>query len=291
MKARALLTILLVLSLAGCFGGDGDGGGGATTAPPTTTSTTPAPTTTPPPPVFRIPLLVDFDFNGCSGITVFQLQPLADIQPLLPEPFVAAPIAPVEGFPSEDGALAVDMYLCANLTTPNTSVPATYYGQVYTFVERPAELVPDAPESSAQEYVFRVLAGEDVLAKLWPAAGYDTHNGSATFELLGDPAPLRLAQATMGDYATEATGAANSAAPVTVETPFARYTRLADGSLLYWTGTYAFPSGFSGTGDATVPDDDVFAPFRGATGTLGGFALVYEAGAMLGNDLTLIRGL
>ena len=282
-----LAAFLLALPLAGCFGGDG--GDGPTTTAPSSSPTGPAPPRPPPGPV-RLPLLLDFDFNGCTGLSVLQPQPLPDIQSLLPEPFVAAPFTLVEGVAEDRGVLAVDMFLCAELATPGTRLPATYYGQLYTFVERPAELVPDAPEG-AQEYVFRLLAGEDVLALVWPAAGYDTHNGSASLSVMGDPAPARAAQAMMGSYQADAAVVDSPASTLAIETPFARYTRLADGSLLYWNGTYAFPAGWLGLGDYTVPDDDLFAPFRSPAGNLGGMALVYPGGRMEDNRLVRIIGL
>lgn len=280
------LTALLLVPLAGCLGGGGGDGDPTSSPRPTTTTTGPSP---PPDMPLRIPLLVDFSFGDCSGLTVLQSQPLADMQGLLPEPFVAAPFPLLSGQPEDQGVLAFDLYACANFTAAGTVVPDTFYGQLYTFVERPGDLVPEAPETFAQEYVFRVLAGEDVLGLLWAYAGYDTHNGTASVQVLGSPpAPLRLVQAAAGDYAAEASATDNPLMPGSIVTPFARYALRTDGNLLYWTGEYDFPTAFLGTGDVTVPDDDAFAPFRSPLGNLGGVALTYEGGAVRSNDLTLI---
>lgn len=286
LKAAAIAVVVLAV-LAGCFGGDGDG----TTPTTSTTTTTSRSTTTssspPIPPATVVDLLVHFNLDGCRGVTALALQRLEEIQPLLPPDFVAAPFS-LTGTDGDSafGALAIDLFFCSSLTTPNARVDNTVYGQVYTFVEKPE--IQGAIDGT-QEYVFRMLAGGDVLALLWPAAGYDTYNATATIEVTPlDPLPARVARATLGNYTFAGQGQDNPASPLSITGPFARYTRHADRSTLVWTGNYSFPVTFPGAGVFGVPPDDPFAPRTiPGTGNLAGPFVIYDTGAML--DSTLRR--
>lgn len=301
MRLRAALATLLVLTvLAGCLGDDGSSPAGPspTTSPPSsTTSTTSSP---PPPPVQTLDLLLAFDFTGCQGLSVQQERPLADVQALLPDGFVAAP--PPDAPSGVDyGALAIDLYQCASLDTPAVSVPSTYVGLEYTYIERPAGHVPQAPDAPVQEYLFRMLAGDDVLALLWPAAGYDTYNGSANVTLLvrEDPVPARQSTARVDpDYFLVASGAGLDAAGGSRTQAFARYTQLGDRSILLWTGTYGLAAVASGPGTVEVADDDPFVAYATpatpqvpglpplpSRPTWGGLARHVDDGAVRGQDL------
>ncbi len=59
-----------------------------------------------------------------------------------------------------------------------------WFGQAYTYVEPPTERYPERDlEAEYHVYTFQVLAGDSVLAQIWPAAGYDSYNGTATRHL------------------------------------------------------------------------------------------------------------
>jgi hypothetical protein len=282
-------SLLLALVLAGCLGGGGHGGDGGSgsdggdgsgdgggdgmgagngTAPP------------PPGPPAVLDLLVDFDLEGCEGLTVLHDQAASDVQGLLPDGFTPTP-DPVTG---QEGSavLALDLLRCDALATPGSNVTDTVYGQVYTFVERPTGAFPSAPEAPSQEYVFRVLGGDDILPLLWATAGYEVRNGTASY----DPGPgsgvgFYLQDFSVGDYraAAQSSSLAGTALPLPITGGFARYTMLADGSMLVWTGTYGFPTALGGTGRFAVPSDDPFYPFRNpATQELVGFSLTYPGG-------------
>jgi hypothetical protein len=288
----AVAGIVLAALLAGCLGDSGgDGSGGSATTSTTTGPGAASSSSTTMPPAgagpFVVDLLLDFAFEGCRGVSVVSsLAPIEDVQALLPDGFTAA-ASDVPG--GNAASVAVDLLACANLTVAGqTRLQDTYYGQVYTFIERPAERVPDAPDAPIQEYVFRTLAGEDVLAALWPAAGYDTRSGPAHLDLTSpgvglpvDPG-LRMADGAAGDYALTANG--NLLAPSSVSGGFARYTALADGSVLVWTGSHALDGAFRGQGSADVADDDALARFE-AAGGLQGEAFLWADGALRGMDL------
>lgn len=289
------LAVALVLAgiLAGCLGGrdGGDGTPGPTsTATGTGSSTT---TSTGPPALLQVlDLLLAFDFVGCSGLSVQQARPLEDVQALLPPGFTAV-ASPDSAVPTS-GVLAVDLFQCGNLTTSAVAVPDVYLGLVYTYVARPLERVPGAPDRAVQEYVFRLLSGERVLAALWPAAGYDTYNGTANVTvgpIADGPDPfVRFGQGSVGDYFLAGTGANLAPLPATRTQGFARYTVLAgDDSVLLWTGTYDFPASATGPGVMQVAASDPFAQYATPREpTLAGMARQYDAGAVRAQDLRRI---
>lgn len=285
----AVGLLVLASALAGCTGG----GGGPKTTPsttpsPTTTSTTTTTTAPPatPPPV--IDLLLGFALTDCAGIALQHARPLEDIQALLPDGFVATP-APGSADPR--GVVTVLLYACGNFTVAGTVVPDTYFGAVSTYIARPDERVPGAPQTEVQEYLFRVLAGEDVLAVLWRAAGYDTYNASASVAVTGAGLPVdpgaRTGSADLGDYDVLADGGQAPGLPGSITGPFTRYTALGDGSVLVWTGTYDLGTAAIGSGVARLADDDPVAslglgPQQPA---LGGTAQLHDAGDFLAQDL------
>ena len=298
--ARAVaVAALAALLLAGCLGGSGDGGGqpGPTPTPTASQSTSDTGTPAPPPePVQTLDLLLSFGFVDCDGFSVQVERPLADVQALLPDGFTAAP---PPGAPSGVGygAVVVDLLRCGNLTTPSVSVPSTYVGLETTYVQRPTGRVPQAPDAPVQEYLFRMLAGQDVLAALWPAAGYDTYSGPANVTLLMD-APARSGfGSVLPDYFLTASGGQADPLGGGRTQPFARYTLLDDGSILLWTGAYDLPAVAAGPGSAEVADDDPFAGFAtpptpGIPGTpiqsrptLAGIARHVDGGSVTGQDL------
>lgn len=288
------LAVALVLSgcLAGCLEDDD-----APAAPTGTgTGSATATTTTPPPPPQVLDLLRAFDLVGCSGMTVQHARPLEDVQALLPSGFTAVP-PPGPGSPTT-GALAIDLFLCGNLTTAAVAVPQVYVGLLYTYVARPVDRVPGAPDHPVQEYVFRLLSGDPVMATLWPAAGYDTYNGSAEFDggpPVDDPFPdpfARVSQGSVGaDYFLVASGANVAASPGARTQAFARYTERADDrSVLLWTGTYDFPHSAGGSGFMQVAPDDPFGTYATPQQRpyLAGTTQQYDLGNVLEQDLRRI---
>jgi hypothetical protein len=295
---RSLFPLLLALlssaslAAAGCLDGGGDGRpatGGPTTSDGASSSAPPAPPA-PGPPV--VDLLLGFSFQGCEGMSVRQALDVDRLQPLLPAGFQAKVVENSDQVPPASrgfGTIALDLYRCGNLTATNAVVPDTYYGQVYTLIERPVDRVPGAPDAVVNEYVFRVLAGEDVLADLWPAASYETRSGAASVEV-GPPQGLPLAagprtgQGAVAGYTWSTVG--NTPVPSALTGRFARYTALNDGSVLVWTGTYSFAGAYGGSGNVQVPGDDPFEGFQAADGTgLNGAAMLVEGGSMDAMDL------
>lgn len=262
--AVALLTLLLA---AGCLGG-GDGGDPRPSPSPTSsasggpTSSSTTSSAPPPGPVQTLDLLLSFAFVGCEGLAVQVNRPLGDVQALLPDGFAAAP-APDAPSGAPFGALVVELLRCGSLSTPTASVPDTYIGLEWAYIQRPADRVPQAPDAPVQQYLFRMLAGEDVLAQLWPAAGYDTHAGAANYTVLvEDPPQSRVSFGSVGaDYLVTASGGQLDAAAGSRTQAFARYTVLGDGSILLWTGTDALPVVAAGPGSAEVADDDPFVRY------------------------------
>lgn len=283
--ARVLLAALLALAAAGCLqpSGSGNPPSSPSTGPQGSATATASPTPPPASPV--VELLPSFALGPCAAVSVQSAQPLDAVQALLPEGFTAAP------FQSDGTAMvALDVYACGNLTTPSVRIADTLYGQAYTRILRPQGRVPGAPEAEQQEYVFRVLAAQDVLASLWPAAGYDTRNGTANVTV-GAPAGLpldpgaRLGSSAVGpDYGSLADGSDRTPPGAPWPGTFARYTELADGSVLLWTGTYEAPAVFAGQGAFSVAADDRFAPFEQA-GRVAGLSRLAESVSMTGMDL------
>jgi hypothetical protein len=285
-STRALLALLVAAAVAGCLqpsGAAGPSSSSSASGPQgsagTTTTAAPAPAS----PV--VELLPSFALGPCVAVSVRSAQPLDAVQALLPEGFVAAP------FQSDRTAMAaLDVYACGNLTTPDVRIPGALYGQAYTRILRPEGRVPGAPDAEQQEYVFRVLAAQDVLASLWPAAGYDTRNGTANVTVDAPPAaPLdpgaRLGSSAVGsDYGSLADGSDRTPPGDSWSGTFARYTELADGSVLLWTGTYEVPAVFTGQGFFSVAADDRFAPFENAN-NVAGLARMSESASMSGMDL------
>lgn len=295
MRASAAL-VLLLLAGAGCLGsggsGDGGAGGGAQSSTTSTSQSSSSTTGTGAPsgpPI--VDLLLAFALAPCEGLTVVVPQPLADVQELLPDGFTAAATALVPG--GNMGAVAVDLFACGNLTTPLAAVPNTYYGQVYAFIKPPSARVPEAPSADVHEYVFRLLAGPDILAILWPRAGYDTYNGTVNASV-GAPAPapvdlgLRVGQADVREYMLAGDGRPAASGTLPGDQSFARYTLLSDGSVLLWNGTYEQGSTAEGEGLLRVPAGDVLARFETPAGSLHGFARLHESFAMTHMDLRRI---
>lgn len=284
-----LVAALMVLSVAGCLGGPDpqDPAPTSSSAPPSPPA--PSPTGGPSSPPLVLDLLSDFAFEDCSGISVQSLQARDAVQALLPDGFDVAP----PPWSQNDGAAIVglDLYACGNLTTPNVRLASPVYGQAYTYVLRPEARVAGAPEAEVHEYVFRVLAGDGVLAQLWPAAGYDTRNGTGHVAVnpLGAGLPVdlpqRIGNGSVGaDYALRATGTAG-VLPIAATRSFARYTELEDGSVLVWTGAYSLPRPYDGQGVFDVADDDPFVGFEQAGSVPGTVARLYDEGSLLDMDL------
>lgn len=292
MRRLLPVVIVAVVLLAGCAK-PGDGPRGTTTssssASPTSSSSTSS-TAPPMPGPPAIDLLLGFDLTDCFGLALEHARPLDQIQALLPPGFNAS-AAPGSADPR--GVVTIALYACGNFTISGATVPDTYLGLVSTFIQRPVERVPGAPEAPVQEYLFRVLAGEDVLAVLWPAAGYSTYNGSAALTLTNpavgfDPVVQTATGQVGAAYAWTGAGAQVPGLPNSLQGPFARYTALADSSVLLWTGMQDLPNAATGSGQVRVADDDPVASLAvGVPGqaVLAGNVRVHGEGAFLAQDL------
>jgi hypothetical protein len=281
IMAPSVVLLLLAVLLAGCSDGGGDGGPGPSGEPSSSTTgppLTPAPPPTPPDAPLVFDLLPDFAFEGCQALSIVSDQPIDKVQALLPDGFTAAasPSAPALG------VLAMDLYVCGNLTTPNVRIANMSFGMVYTHIQPPTERVAGVPAADVHEYAFRLLAGQDVLSALWPAAGYDTYDGAVAFTIgpVGDlPIDLgaRSGNGSVGEYFMLATGPGPAGAPA--ESTFARFTALGDGSVLVWTGTYR-ATALAGQGSFQVAGDDPVAGFEAANNIPGAARLMESAEAV-----------
>lgn len=276
----SVVLLLLAALLAGCS--DGTGSGEPEPSGDASPSSTTGPPLTPAPPPPETPLvfdlLPDFAFEGCQGLSIASDQPLDQVQALLPEGFTAAPSPSAPAF----GVVAMDLFVCGNLTTPNVRIANMSFGMVYTHIQPPTERVAGVPAADVNEYAFRLLAGEDVLSALWPAAGYDTYDGTVAFTIgpVGElPVDLgaRSGNASVGEYFMLATGPGPASAPA--ESTFARFTALGDGSVLVWTGTYR-ATALAGQGSFQVAGDDPVAGFEVANNIPGAARLMESAEAV-----------
>lgn len=294
MNASTAAMVVALLALAGCLGGDSPGPVPSSTSSSTSPSSSTTSSTTPPAPSPAAPpvldLLLGFEMADCHGLTLQHAQPLDDIQALLPPGFNATP-APGSADPR--GLVTVALYSCGSFSVGGAVVPQTFFGFVSTAIARPEQRVPGAPDAAIQEYLFRVLAGPDVLGVLWPAAGYDTYAGNASANVTGAGLPIdsgaRSGTGQVGSgYTLAATGTLVPGLPLGVAGPFARYTALADGSVLVWTGHYDLGNAAFGQGIATLAGDDPVASLGVGLpdqAILQASALLHDAGAIRAQDL------
>jgi hypothetical protein len=277
--------LLAALALSGCEDGDGTPTTSTTTSTTRPTTTTATATTPAPGQPIPLPLLLAFEMTGCAGLSLGVQAPTQDVQALLPEGFVAqqfaGPTSPLGG-----AVIILDFYHCADFTTPAGSVGDTWFGHLYTYVEDPGL---DAT-ADVHEYMFEALAGTDTLARLWPLAGYPTHNGTAGRDdspMIDPTGTLGPGSRTMtaGEYVIMGSGFRGSTAEYGPQT-FARYTMLADGSRLQWTGTQTLPVLHEGFGDGEVPAE---SPFAGVAASrpqgLSGFTIASDGASFVAMDL------
>ncbi len=297
VRSGIAVVVLLVVLLAGCSDSDQSGSPAPRepASPPTGPAKPAAPVQpTPPQGPVALPLLVDFEMHGCTGLSVAQPTNRSDVQALLPSGFQAEALPdPVTGAPSEFAALVIDIFQCGNFTIPTAALPNVWYGHVYTFVEYP-ESVPGAEDHGGlHEYLFRVLAGNDTLAILWPAAGYDTHAGAAQADFRGPlpsagaPGVVAPVSASLGDYRFQASmlGAPDDQG----EQRFSRYTKQADNATLIWTGFQNLPVTHTGFAEVTVAGDDPFAGLGAINGgRLSGPGVIVDGGTFTAQQLVRV---
>lgn len=283
MKTIAVALLTVSLALAGCFGGGGDDDPDPSPTGTGTGTPTASPSPTPRDPVTQVLLLQDFDFQGCSGTAILHPAPIEDVQALLPDGFEAGAISQV---PGNEGLLAVELYACDTFTTPSVTFEDVWFGQAYTLVHPPTERYPERDlDADYHEYTFQILAGDSVLAQVWPVAGYDSYNGTASHNITSAVLAAQSATST-GDYVLNGQGPATELS--TFDGTFIRYTVLEGGDTLMWSGTRDTPAAYEGAGTATVPSG---SPFSGQ-GTVQGDLLqgqsrIVTDGAF--TDETLIR--
>lgn len=286
MKAWLLAVLVLTTALAGCSGGDSPGSGTTTTTSSTSSTTTA--TGTPPPTVpEQVDLLLDFGHVACRGLSIAAPAPLEDIQALLPGNYSAtAPTAEMEA--AGQGSVNVDLYRCQNFTTPFSTLPETWFGHVYTFIEDPGQ----GHDAELFEYMFEVLAAEDVLAQVWTIAGYQVRNGTPGIEDNDPTGPvtptLASRQVAVAGYDLMGAGLAPTAGSYGPAS-FARYTLTEAGDTLVWTGEQTLPAVHEGAGSVLVPDDSALAPLA-TNGRLAGLSLATDEAGFSGQDLVLYFG-
>ncbi len=289
MKQVLPVLMLVAVALAGCEEG-GDGGPGTTTTSTTSgtggTFTTSTTTTGAGPFVpGTIPLLLNFRIDGCTGLSIGALASLDAIQQRLPEGYTASAAPDPYGSPGF-GVAIVDLYSCTNFSTPVVDIGATWFGHAYTYIEDPGRGV----EADVHEYVFEVLADQDILAQLWNVAGYTTRNSTAAMEDTDPTNPvstLRARTLSTGGYELQAAGPATGGTSIGPQT-FVRYTALEDGRVLQWNGTQELPGTFDALGTYTVPADSAFAGLgTGSPNRLEGFAIATDGASFTGQDLLL----
>lgn len=240
-------------------------------------------------------LLNDFALLDCTGIAIAQLTDAAAVQALLPDGFtVRTEVDPVTGQDTGRASLVVDAFACGNFTIPTAAVPDTWFGHVYTFVEPPVDIAPEAAAREGDhEYLFRVLAGPDVLADVWMAAGYDAYRGEdVAMNLSREPAPgvvlseVTVAEGAIGDYVLG--GVVAAAAEAAEARPFSRYSITDAGGLLLWTGMEQLPRRHVGAGEGALAADDPLMGLGFPIGNeLAGPALTFEGASYTGQVLTL----
>ncbi len=258
-----VLLVALTLALAGCSDDEPDPTPPIEPEPPGT-PTNPGNPTDPPPsePITQIKLLSNYDLSDCDGVN-FRAPVAADsIDDLLPDGFAAERAEPATGV-ADRAQLVVDLYQCDRFEAAGNTFPDVWFGRAYTPI-----LQPDAyPHSTAtsHHYIFEMIAGEDILAVLWPAAGYPTHNGTAA----DNSQPLQ-ASFQAGDYAWQ--GQATAVPTTGTESTFAWFHQLENGNVIAWTGNASLPGGTEGPAHLTVPTDSPIASLQlqgeGFAGTL-----------------------
>lgn len=231
----------------------------------------------------RVPLLTDFHFSDCTGFSFYQEADHDEVQALLPEGFTALR---VEGDTdlAPQGYLRMELYQCAAFNTETVAINDTWYGHLHTWIEPPAAY-PDVT-ADRYEYTFQMLAGEDIMAQLWPAARYPTHNGSAAQNLTDVAGLAGLLEASLGDYLLEAPLVAMADSDTGT---LARFTVTDAGERLIWTGSFETPRTHAGQGELQVPAESPFAGFgRVQADALNG-PVVYGDGASFTDNLLVIE--
>jgi len=248
--------LLAVLMLAGCSAPE-DSSGTSTTGPTTTATST----STGPGLEIGIPMLSDFTFENCQGMTFAAPRPVADVQAILPDPFV---VVETQG----SAELRMQILRCQAFKTPTTQINSTWFGATYVRVEKPNATW--AAAGDRQEFAFRILAQNDVLATLWRAGGFATYGANATWDLLPNAIVPVAAQANIGDY----TGRIVRGTPIAESQSFVRYSPHLQGGMLVWNGTQDF------TGEAVPEPASYFMVEEGdpmaSMAESGGFAAAGE---------------
>ncbi len=267
-----LVALLLTASLtAGCMGGGDDVTPPPGTEPPPASPPPGTEDPDPPEPLTQVRLLTQFNIDGCSGVRLEHSAEASAVQALLPEGYSAS----VTDGPQPQAHFGVQMYNCTSFTAGSYAFSDVYFGFVWVDVLTP----DDGVEGEDQAYIIEMLGEEDVLAEIWPAAGFAIYNGSVRV----DDYPFARA-ISVDEFSLESTKGTPSEVGATGD--FAWYHELENGDRLTWTGQQAVAPVDGGAANLIVPDDSGLAPLRSAVApNLIGEGGIVDAGAFTEMDL------
>lgn len=254
MRIPLVAVLMLVPALAGCFGGD-DAGDDGDDGPGSGDGDTGGPGIDDPDPAATGPILLlgPFQMTSCSGLLWGYPADAGEVQDALPDGFTAV---------TDDGSveIVVQWLQCGFFVTQGYEGNDTWFGDLFVAVEEPdvaATLDGTGADPTAHAYRFQALAGDDILADLWTAAGYPLHNGTTAFETTETPLAAQV-EAQAGDYAWSCTLPVGGDDDQEV---VSWYTRTEEGDLLVWTGAWEIQARYMGPCDMEMPADSPFAPF------------------------------
>lgn len=222
--------IVVALLLSGCLGldpGRADPPGQQPNPEPTTEPGGPGEPIEPEPeqPTGPQAMLLDYAYHDCQGYDGQWRVPGATAQAVVPEAFTVAE----DQNPMGSATVRYTWLACASFTTPTANVTDTVFGFVAVAIEAAGA------EADEHWYLLHMLTQDDVMEKLWTAAGYDVVVGDFALALNivdgGVVAPGSY-DISLGDYS--ATGAVTAFEAAT-DANVAMYTQTEEG-ILIWTG-------------------------------------------------------
>ena len=214
-----------------------------------------------------MPLLLDYRYVGCDGAWTTWNVPVADVQAALPSGHTAQDDA-------GQGIVTYAWMACDALETRTAVVNDTVLGWVTAAVEGP----------EPTEYLLRMLVQDDLLKRLWEAAGYPVVVGEhdQTPPPVGPVGPAwpGLWNVQQGQYAIDA-------ATLTDATADALSWRMLHETVqgeTEWTGTVRWGRPIAAPqATLTLPDDDPFAGSEPEPPRI----FIVQGLEMAGNDLRL----
>lgn len=188
----------------------------------------------------------------------------AAVQSALPEGYlVQEPDLGIGGVPVPvpRAAVIAEVFRCAEFSAAGSLFEGVWFGRLYALIQPPAAF----PNSTADEsgYIFEMIGAEDILAQLWPIAGFPFHGGPAN---LTDQGAGTIWTAEAGEYVWELV-----APPAPTDQgggTFAWFHELENGNTNIWTGDQSYGAGAIGAGTLDVPAGNLLEadPLAGALG-------------------------